>query len=230
VAQGVRALLIEEILPGAGLSAPRAYATGTLISYAILVVGLTGILTALNVNLTALAVFGSALAVGLGFGLQNTINSMVSGFLLMFDPAISVGDLIEVSGERGVIQRIGIRNTTIVTSDGTHVVMPNATLANSPVLNLSTSTRPTRVTLSLPVPTGASPVEVQESIHAILAAYPGIREQPAPLVTLRTLTQDTMTFDISFSTESSADKDRLTNEVNLALWERVVRWRVEGGG
>ncbi|MDQ4078832.1 MAG: mechanosensitive ion channel [Chloroflexota bacterium] len=221
IAQGVRTLLVEDILPSAGLSESRSYATGTLIGYVILFVGVLMALAALGIDLTTLAVFGSALAVGIGFGLQDTINNLVSGFLLMFDPSINVGDTIEVANERGVIRRVGIRNTVIEALDGTQIIMPNATLSSSPVLNLTYSRRPVKVTTALPVAIGADPHEVEEVVMTILAAHPDVRETPTPTVTLQSFGQGIMNFQIEFWADHVLEKGNTTNAINLAIWEQM---------
>jgi small-conductance mechanosensitive channel len=220
-AQALRTLLITDILPGAGLPAARAYAIGTLISYALIAVAVIVALTGFGIDPTTLAVIGSALAVGIGFGLQNTVNNLVSGFLIMFDPMINVGDLVEVSNERGHIRHIGIRNTMIESADGTRTVLPNATLASSPVLNLNSSNRPFRVSLSVPVTTDADPHEVQRLVTTIIEAQPEIRERPGASVTLRGFAQGAMNFQIVFWVDSLAVADPVTNTINMAIWDQL---------
>ncbi len=221
VAQGVRALLTEELLPGAGFSPSRSYATGTLVSYVVLIGGLLTALGALGIDVTTLTVVSSALAVGIGFGMQNTVNNFVSGFLLMFDPFFSVGDLVEVSDERGVIQRIGIRNTMIEAADGTQIILPNATLASSPVLNLSRSNRPTKVTIPLPVPLATDPHRVAEEVRTILAAVPGVRAAPAPAIALKSFAPGQMNFEINLWVDSPSQADSTATAVNLQIWQRL---------
>jgi small-conductance mechanosensitive channel len=220
-AQALRTLLIEDVLPQAGLPSARAYAIGTLISYALIAVAVVVALTGFGIDPTTLTVVGSALAVGIGFGLQNTVNNLISGFLIMFDPMINVGDLVEVSNERGHIRHIGIRNTMIESADGTRTVLPNATLASSPVLNLNYSNRPFRVTLSIPVATDADPHEVQRVVRSIIADQPEIRESPGASVTLKGFSQGAMNFQVLFWVDSLAVADPVTTAVNLALWDEL---------
>lgn len=222
-AQGIRALLVDDVLPGVGFPAARAYAVGTLISYAVVVVGTLLALAALGVSPSSLTVFGSALAVGVGFGLQNTVNNLVSGFLIMFDPLINVGDTVEISNERGVIRYIGIRNSVIEAGDGTRVVMPNADLANSPVLNFSTSNRPSKAVLLVPVGIEANPHKVHDALHALLTAHREIRATPAPSVTLLSFAAGLMTFELAFWVSPTADKGAITHAINLAIWDELHR-------
>lgn len=222
-AQGIRALLIDDVLPGVGFPASRAYAVGTLISYAVVVVGTLLALAALGVSPNSLTVFGSALAVGVGFGLQNTVNNLVSGFLIMFDPLINVGDTVEIANERGVIRYIGVRNSVIETGDGTRVVMPNADLANSPVLNFSTSNRPSKAVLLVPVGIEANPHKVHEALRALLTAHREIRTTPAPSVALLSFAAGVMTFELTFWVPTTADKGAITHAINLAIWDELHR-------
>ncbi len=221
VTQGLRTLLVEDFLPNAGLGPSRAYATGTLLSYLLLIIGLLAAMAALGIDLTTLTVVSSALAVGIGFGLQDTINNMMSGFLIMLDPILNVGDMIEVTEERGMIRRIGVRNTVIEALDGTQIVIPNATLASSPVLNLSQSSRPVKVTLMIPVGINANARRIEETILEILGAHAAIRATPAPLIALDSFSQGAMTFKIVFWAESIPQATPVTNDVNLAIWEQM---------
>ena len=223
VADGMRTILTEDVLPSLGLRASRAYALGTLVSYAVAVIGILFVLAALGVSPSSLTVLGSALAVGIGFGLQNTVNNFVSGFLIMFDPLIQVGDTIEISNERGVIRYIGIRNSMIETADGTRVVMPNATLASSPVLNLTHSARLTKTTLLVPVSATADPHQVRQTLQALVAERPEIRQQPPPTITLLRLEANAMVFEIVFWALTVPEKATAINALNLAIWDALQR-------
>lgn len=223
IAQGLRSVLIEDILPNVGLSTSRAYAVGTLLSYAMVIIGSLVALAALGVSPGSLAVFGSALAVGIGFGLQNTVNNFVSGFLIMFDPLINVGDTIEINNERGVIRYIGIRNSMIEALDGTQVVIPNGTLASSAVLNLNQSRRLVKVTLLLPLALTAEPHRVLAAIRELLAAHDGVENTPEPLVALQRFEAATMIVEVTFWVGSLAVKGSVTSEVNLAIWDELGR-------
>lgn len=221
--QGLRTILIEDILPTIGFAKSQAYAIGTLVSYVVIVIGTLFTLAGLGISPSSLTVFGSALAVGIGFGLQNTVNNFVSGFLIMFDPLLKVGDNVQVQGEKGVIRYIGVRNSMLETEDGTKVVLPNATLANSPVLNLNQSIRPCEVVLFIPLTFQANPYKVQDVIYTILTKHKEIRTEPEPSMTLLDFEHGSMNFELIFWVSEPSHKKAVTSALNLAIWEELGR-------
>ncbi len=86
------------------------------------------LLNVMGVDLTALTVFGGALGVGLGFGLQKITSNFVSGIILLLERTLRIGDLVQVGGEKGNVKYLGIRHTLIETSDGREVMVPNEEL------------------------------------------------------------------------------------------------------
>ncbi|MFC3052458.1 mechanosensitive ion channel family protein [Kordiimonas pumila] len=94
-------------------------------------------LNATGINLTALAVFGGALGVGIGFGLQKVVGNFISGIILLMDRSIKPGDVIETQGTYGTINRLAARYTSVITRDGTEFLIPNEDMITQPVVNWS---------------------------------------------------------------------------------------------
>ncbi len=106
-------------------------------------------LTGMGVDLTALTVFGGALAVGLGFGFQKITSNFLSGIVLLFEKAIEAGDLIEVGNEKGWVRQMAIRHTLIETFDGREVLIPNEDLIIGKVTNWTYTNTRARIEISL---------------------------------------------------------------------------------
>ena len=104
-------------------------------------------LVALNstgIDLTALAVFGGALGVGLGFGLQKVVSNFISGMILLLDKSIKPGDVVQVADTYGAINSLSARFTSVITRDGTEYLIPNEDMITTPVINWSHSDRKVR--------------------------------------------------------------------------------------
>lgn len=96
-------------------------------------------LNATGIDLTALAVFGGALGVGLGFGLQKVVGNFISGLILLMDRSIKPGDVVEFGGTYGIINKLAGRYTSVITRDGTEYLIPNEDMITQPVINWSHS-------------------------------------------------------------------------------------------
>jgi len=90
-----------------------------------------------------------ALGIGIGFGLQNIVNNFISGLILAFERSVPVGDIINVTGHEGEVQKIGIRASVIKQYDGSEVIVPNADLISSKVVNWTLSKYTRRLILTI---------------------------------------------------------------------------------
>ena len=102
-----------------------------------------------GIDLTALAVFGGALGLAVGFGLQKTVGNLFAGIILLMDRSIKPGDVISVGESFGSVNKIGVRAVSIVTRDGKEYLIPNELLMTQEVVNWSYSSRDVRI--SIPV-------------------------------------------------------------------------------
>ncbi len=107
-----------------------------LFEVALFVVIFLLLLQVMGINLTALAVFGGALGVGLGFGLQAIASNFISGIIILLDRSITVGDYIELEdGRTGIIRELKMRSTTLETFDGKDIMVPNETFITTNFIN-----------------------------------------------------------------------------------------------
>ncbi|MDO5531674.1 mechanosensitive ion channel family protein [Sutterella sp.] len=105
--------------------------TGIVLTVLAVIIGLGTV----GIDLTILEVFGGALGVGLGFGLQNIASNYISGFIILLDKAIKIGDLVTVDGFKGKVTQINTRYTVVRSNDGIENIVPNETFVTSSVLN-----------------------------------------------------------------------------------------------
>ncbi len=112
------------------------YTVNRLMHYVILTIGFLVALSSVGIDFSKLALFASALGVGIGFGLQNLISNFVAGLLLLFEKSLKIGDYIELqSGIVGAVREIRIRSTLITTNDNVDIVVPNSEFVNGHVMN-----------------------------------------------------------------------------------------------
>jgi len=89
----------------------------------------------LGVDLTKVTVLLGAFGVGIGFGLQSIVNNFVSGLILLFEQPIRVNDTVEVGSLCGIVRRIGIRSSIVLTRQGAEIIVPNSVLISEQVIN-----------------------------------------------------------------------------------------------
>ncbi len=105
-----------------------------------------------------------ALGVGIGFGLQNVVNNLVSGFILIFERSVQIGDTIQLTDLQGKVTQIGLRASRLRTFNGSEVVVPNGELISNRLINWTLSDRRRRLEVAVGVAYGSD----LEQVHAML--------------------------------------------------------------
>jgi potassium efflux system protein len=169
-----------------------------LIRIGVFTVGFFLAVFASNFPLDKITIIISAFGIGIGFGLQNIVNNLVSGLILAFEKPVQIGDIIEVDSRSGTIKEIGIRASKIATSDGAEVIIPNGDLISHHVINWTLSNNNRRVELIVSVKYGSDLEKVKAVLLNLLNAREDIMMEPKPLVFLHNLTGSSADFRILF--------------------------------
>jgi len=133
-----------------------------------------------GIDVTALSVFGGALGVGLGFGLQKIASNYVSGYIILLDRSVRIGDLVTVDNRHGVVKEIASRYTVIRSLDGTESIIPNETLITQAVTNHSFTDRKVVVKVKVSVGYGSDMDRVFALLLDIARRQPRVLADPAP--------------------------------------------------
>jgi small-conductance mechanosensitive channel len=153
---------------GAGL-----YIFEKLSVYGLVVFGAIAGVSTLGIDLSSLAVFGGALGVGVGLGLQGVVKEFVSGIVLIFDESLRVGDYIELeSGQRGVIHEIGARATRIRNNDSVDILIPNSQLIQGTVTNWTLRGHTRRIRIPFRAAYGVDKEKVRDAVLEAAMAVP----------------------------------------------------------
>jgi len=122
-------------------------------------------LSSIGLDLSSFSMFASALAIGIGFGLQTVVSNMVAGVIMMFERSIRIGDLVELDATlMGTVTDMRIRSTVIKTFDNIDVVVPNSQFIQSNVINLTLDDKTRRLHIPFGVAYGTKVAEVKEAI------------------------------------------------------------------
>lgn len=156
-----------------------------LVKAALLLIGVLTALSLVGIDITVLSVFGGALGVGLGFGLQKIAANYVSGFAILLDRSIKLGDLVTIDNRYGEVTRLTTRYVVVKGLDGTESIIPNETVITSTVLNHSYSDRELRVDGAVQVAYSTDVRRALEIITEILRAHPRVQQNPSPLAIVK---------------------------------------------
>lgn len=155
-------------------------------------------LSVMGVDLTAFAVFGGALGVGIGLGLQKVTANFVSGITLLLEKSIRIGDLIEIAGSTGHIREMNIRYVLVETSDGRELLIPNEELTSSRVTNWSHSNEQARVEITVKLDYATDARVAISHMLDCAKAHPRYIKNPAPTCWLREFGELGMEFKLTF--------------------------------
>lgn len=164
---------------------------GTIISAIIAVV-------VMGFNLTSLALIAGALSIGIGFGLQNIINNLVSGLIILFERPFKVGDWVIINGEEGKIKQINIRSTEVETFKRSSVIIPNANLLSSSVINLTHGNNLARYSVKVGVAYGTDVEKVKQILLDCAMKHKNVMKNPAPYVMFQDFGASSLDFELRF--------------------------------
>ena len=151
-----------------------------LLRVVLTLVGVLAALSAIGFDITLLSVFGGALGVGLGFGLQKIASNYVSGFIILLDESVHLGDVMTIDGHYGVVNQIRSRYLVLRKLDGTEVVIPNETLIGSAVINHSFSDRKARINLPIQISYESGLEEAMNLMREVAGQHPRVMKDPGP--------------------------------------------------
>jgi small-conductance mechanosensitive channel len=202
-----------------GLEHGAAAAVQSLTFYLLLVLVVLFALQTARIPLTAFTVFGGALAIGVGFGSQNVVNNFLSGLILMIERPIKVGDVVDVEGTYGRVERIGPRSTRIKTFDNTHIIIPNSAFLERNVVNWTISDNMVRTSVDVGVAYGSPTREVDRLVHRVLAEHGKILKKPAPVVLFTEFGDNALNFRAYFwlQMREMMDRRRVESDVRYRI-------------
>ncbi len=199
-----------------------------LVRAALLFIGLIIALSAAGIDLTALSVFGGAFGVGLGLGLQKLAANYVSGFVILAERSLRIGDTVKVDGFEGRITDITTRYTIVRALNGREAIVPNEMLISQRVENASLADSRLLVTTTVQVAYGTDLAVLMPALAQVVQAVPRVVAEPAAAVQLASFAADGLELMILFwIVDPQNGTSGVRSEVNLAIWGELQRLGVE---
>jgi small-conductance mechanosensitive channel len=192
----------------------------------LLILAVLFALPAVGIDLTVLSVFGGALGVGLGLGLQKIASNYVSGFIILLDRSIRPGDMITVGTSYGEVSQLNTRYTLLRSLDGTEIIIPNENLLTSTVINHSFTKRDVRIKLPIQISYESDVEHVREILKTIALDHPRVlkTEGYTPVVLLTEFAASGINLELGIWIDDPEDgQGNLRSELNLAIWQAFQR-------
>lgn len=188
------------------------------------------LLSIMGIDLTAVAVLGGALGVGIGLGLQQIAANFVSGVILLIEGQTTVGDYVELDGgEKGTIVRMTARACILETFDGKWIVVPNDHFITTRVVNYSDQGSANRYEVPFSVSYDTDINRVPEIIETAVAALPFVLKAPdGPDCELRGFGESSVDFAVEYWVAGIDDgKNKYASQVNFAIWNALKAAGIE---
>jgi small-conductance mechanosensitive channel len=184
----------------------------------LITVGLLLALSWVGMDLTTLSVMGGAIGVGLGFGMQKIASNYVSGFLVLIERALRIGDNVRVDGFEGRITDIKTRFTVIQALNGRESIVPNETLITQRVENLTQSDRRFSLSTTMVVGMDSDVEQVRQVLLAAATSQPRVLAQPGPSVQLVDFLEHGLQFSLNYYiSDPQNGQGNIRSDVNLAV-------------
>ena len=185
-------------------------------------------LNTMGIDLTALAVFGGALGVGLGFGLQKVVSNFISGVVLVMDKSIKPGDVIEIQDTFGTINKMAARYTSVITRDGTEYLIPNEDMVTQPVINWSHTNRVVRRKIPVTVAYKTDLYRAREIMNEAAAAHERALEDPKPITHVLGFGDSGVELQLRFwINDPENGVTNVSSEVMLFIWDKFQEEGIE---
>jgi small-conductance mechanosensitive channel len=199
----------------AGYDHGAASAVSGLVYYMLLALVFLFALRAMGIPLTAFTVIGGALALGVGFASQAVIANFISGLILLAERPIKEGDLVEIDGSRGTVERIGPRSTRVRTIDNTHLIVPNSAFLEKTIRNLTFTNEDVRASVRVGVAYGSPLREVERLLLRAIHEQGKVLEFPEPVVLFTEFADSALTFQAFFWIRSGdmGERARIESDV-----------------
>ncbi|MCL2524783.1 MAG: mechanosensitive ion channel [Betaproteobacteria bacterium] len=176
-------------------------------------------LSLVGIDMTALSVFTGALGVGLGFGLQKIASNYVSGFIILLDRSIRIGNIIQVGAEVGEVRQITTRYTVLKHGSGAEIIVPNETLFSSTVQNQTYSDRKLRLATTIGVGYGSDLELAMRLMVEAARAQPRVLAEPPPRVMLTQFADSSINLELGFwIADPESGKGNVISDINIAIW------------
>lgn len=197
-----------------------------IIKYIIWVISIVIMLEILGIKVSVLLAGSAALLVGIGLGLQQTFNDILSGIILLFEKSVKVGDVLDLDGDIVVIQEIGLRTSVAKTRTEIIILIPNSIITTNKVINWSNQSTKTIFKISVGVAYGSDVDLVMEILKNCARKHPEVLKNNNIDVRFSNFGNSSLDFILLFSTEKIIDSERIKSDIRVEINKQFIENKI----
>ncbi len=205
----------------------RRYALQQFVKYFLYTLGILMALQSIGIHLSVIWAGSAALLVGLGMGLQQTFNDLVSGIILLFEGTVAVGDMVLVDGIVGKVTQIGLRTSKVETRDQTSIIIPNSKLVTDNVINWSHTDVPTRFKVEVGVSYNSDVTQVEKLLLQEAVSQQGVLADPRPEVQFQNFGDSALDFSVYFYSTDYLQIEAIKSQLRFKIFVAFRQNKVE---
>ena len=203
-----------------------AFALFQIIKYLIWIIAITLMLEALGIKVTILLAGSAALLVGVGLGLQQTFNDMLSGIILLFEHSVKVGDILEIDGDRVIIQEIGLRTSKGMNVRQIVVIIPNSLITTNKVINWSHQTQKTLFNIDIGVAYGSDVDLVIQTLEESAVEHLEFSECEFKEVRFVNFGNSSMEFQLFFYSKNIIGIEKVKSDIRKIIYKKFNEQKI----
>lgn len=229
VSRYLRRFLQKRVLPKFHIGIGLQYTLLRLVHYLVIALGfLYSLKVGLSIDLTSVAVIVGFLSVGIGFGLQYLAADIASGFILLFERPVRVGDWVRLEDDlEGHVENISLRSTVVVTNENLSVIVPNSKLVQNKFVNYSYGRQDVRLNIPIGVATGSDMDKVSTALIEAARSVEEVLQSPEPRVHFKNFGDSGLELEIRVWINNPRDHTTIRSKVNFAIDREFRKYGVE---
>lgn len=203
------------------LDAGNSFAFYQIIKYFVWIIVLVFMLEIVGVKISVLLAGSAALLVGIGLGLQQTFNDVLSGVILLFEKSVKVGDILDIDGEVVIIEEIGLRTSQAKTRMNIVILIPNSIITTNKVINWSNQTLRTMFKINVGVAYGSDVNLVMNVLQEAAREHKEVIQDGSVQSRLSNFGNSSLDFTLLFSSVNIFDIERIKSDIRITIEKKI---------
>lgn len=208
------------------LNKGSAYALLQIITYLVWIIAIAFILETIGIKVTVLIAGSAALLVGVGLGLQQTFNDIISGIILLSEQSIKIDDVLEIDGDVVLIQSIGLRTSKGLNTDDISIIIPNSLITTNKVINWSHQTKKTRFKINIGVAYGSNVDLVIKVLEESAFEHPDISDRNLTEARLVNFGNSSLDFQVLFFSKNIFRINRVKSDIRRIISKKFAENKI----